>query len=540
MAEPRIDPAARDAALAATLAQHPDAFVGAVGANGLFVGVPAELRAAALRPIEGPYSALSLASDDDHPLIVDTWHRLLADGVADCRFRPRGRPAEPARLHLIDVTHRLGVVALIVTGVEDTVRALEHEAIRPRLVTLRKDQVAVVIDADPQIHRVLGWSAAELAGRRSIDLVHPDDHQRAIAGWMDLLSALPGEARRIRLRHLHRDGRVMWFEITNHNRLADPDDPCVFAEMLDITDEMAAGEALQASEQLMRRLTEALPMSVVQIDARRRVVYQNTRGGHMVGTVVGGELGEAQLAAVVPGDRPLVEATLAAVLRDGGDADVEYGYRDPHLGLRRASATVRALSTADGEVAGAVICLADVTEDVRLREELRRRATYDELTGCRNRAATLAALSETLAAAQRGTAVVFVDLNDFKLVNDRFGHAAGDLVLSHVARVLHTAVRDGDVVGRLGGDEFVVVCRDVPRQDHAARLAAALGAALEAAPVDIEGEPLHPKASIGVAWTRPDGLGADALIAHADSKMYEAKKIAIPAPRATRSASSGR
>ncbi|MFI5912368.1 diguanylate cyclase [Dactylosporangium sp. NPDC051541] len=529
MADTRVEPADRDAVLQATIAHHPGAFIGAVGPTGLFVNLPEELRATGLRPIAGPASALGLALPADHAEIIEAWHRLLAEGGATCRFRPRSAADRPAWMHMIDVTHRYGVIVLIITDL-DGVTVLEHEDIRPRLVTMRKDQAAVVIEADPQIHRVLGWSAGELAGRRSLELVHPDDHQRAIAAWMDLLGVPPGEARRIRLRHLHRDGHVVWFEITNHNLLHGAD-PCVLAEMLDITDEMAAEEALRASEQLLRRLTEALPMSVIQIDADRTVVYQNARGGHMVGTVVGEVLGEAQLATVIPGDRAAVDAALSGVLRDGVDADIEYGYRDPQLGLRRASAKARALTTADGRVAGAVICLADVTDDVRLREELRRRATLDDLTGCRNRSATLAVLGDALASARRGTAAVFVDLNDFKLVNDRYGHAAGDRVLVHVARVLRAAVGDEAVVGRLGGDEFVVVCADVPRSEDALALAAVFGTALETAPLELGGSVLHVRASIGTAWTAPGGLDADALIAQADKKMYEAKHGLHPVPR---------
>ncbi|WP_433219489.1 diguanylate cyclase [Dactylosporangium sp. CS-047395] len=524
------DEADRAAALDETIAHHPGALLGAVGPTGLFVALPESLRYTGLRPIDGPASALGLARPEDHHTIIEAWQRVLTEGTAGCRFRPRSQPDHSVGLHLIDVTAAHGVIAAVITGLDDSAGALEHEDVPPRLITVRKDQAAVITEADPQIHRVLGWTAAELAGRRSLDLVHPDDHQRAIGGWMDLLAVPVGEARRIRLRHLHRDGRVIWFEITNHNLLRGAE-PCVLAEMLDITDEMAAEEALRASEQLLRRLTEALPMSVVQIDAHRRVVYQNARGGRMVGTVVGGELGEAQLAAVVPGDRLAVDAVLDGVLRDGGDYDIEYGYRDPELGLRRASAKARALTTADGRVAGAVICLADVTEETRLREELRRRATLDDLTGCRNRAATLAALTEALAAARLGTAAVFVDLNEFKLVNDRFGHAAGDRLLAHVAHVLRGAVRDGDVVGRLGGDEFVVVCRDVARLEHAQNLAAGLGAAIEGTPLDLAGAVLKPKASIGVAWTRPAGLDADALIAHADNKMYEVKQGLHPVMR---------
>src|SRR5690242_14206399 len=157
-----VGPAEREAVLEATLARHPDAFIGAVAVNGLFVELPAALRERGLRPIEGPASALGLAITEDHTAIVEAWHRLLAEGVANVLFRPRARPGHTARLHLIDVADRHGVVAVIVTGMEDQEAVLDHEAVRPRLVTMRKDQAAVILDADPLIDRVLGWSAAEL------------------------------------------------------------------------------------------------------------------------------------------------------------------------------------------------------------------------------------------------------------------------------------------------------------------------------------------------------------------------------------------
>jgi PAS domain-containing protein len=112
-----------------------------------------------------------------------------------------------------------------------------------------------------------------------------------------------GEARRVRLRHLHRDGHPIWFEVTHHNLLADPERPCVVAEMLDISDEMAAQEALRAGEQLMRRLTETIPMGIVQIDAARLIVYQNERAARAIGAGLGDVLGEDYLSPIVPADR---------------------------------------------------------------------------------------------------------------------------------------------------------------------------------------------------------------------------------------------
>jgi len=521
------DASGRDVVLAAFLTQYPDAFVGAISPVGMFVALPEDFPRGDLRLIVGAQSALALVVPEDLRVTVDAWHRVREEGIANCLIHPVAAPAEQARLHLIDMTHRYGVYLAFLTGLQDhpVGKSLEHAPIRPRLVTVRKDPVALITAADEEIALVLGWTAAELIGTRAVDLVHPDDQQRAILSWMDLLATGVGEARRVRLRHLHRDGQVIWLEITNHNFLADPEQQAVIAEMLDISDEMAAEEALRAGEQLMRRLTETIPMGIVQIGTDRRIVYQNERAARAIGTEVGDYLKDDWLSPIVPGDRPAIDAAIAEVLDSGPDIDIEYGHRNAH-GLRRVRANLRSLTTEAGEVTGAIFCLTDITEDVRLRDELKQRATYDALTGCRNRASTLAALQEALAGPgrTRGTAVIFIDLNEFKQVNDRLGHAAGDRLLTHVAGRLRGAVRDGDVVGRFGGDEFVVICADVATAERARQIGEALVAALSGAELDCAGERLLPQASIGVAWGDSATTAPDALIARADAAMYAAKK----------------
>ncbi|MEV6844846.1 sensor domain-containing diguanylate cyclase [Actinoplanes sp. NPDC051411] len=509
--EPKLDPAGREAVLAATLAQHPGTFIAAVAPTGLFTDLPDELAVTGHRPIEGPRSALGLVTPDDQRIVIDAWHRALNEGVANCLVHPVAAPDRQVRLHIIDLTHRLGVFVALLTGMEEHEAALiPHQEVRPRLVTMHKDQTAVINAAGPEVGPLLGYAPSELVGTRSLDLVHPDDHERAIASWMDLLSTPDGSARRVRLRHLHRDGHAVWFEITNHNHLADPSNPGVVAEMLDISDEMAAQEAVRAAEQLMRRLTETLPMGILQIGADRRVSFVNDRATGHVGARVGDLLGDAQPAEIV--------AAVAEVLASGQDVDLEYG------GVRRIRANLRALTDDGGAVTGAIICLADVTEDVRLREELRHRATYDPLTGCHNRAATLAVLAAGDLDGHAGTAAVFCDLNGFKQVNDRYGHAAGDRLLTHVASRLRLAVGASGVVGRIGGDEFLVICRDVAGTDQARQIGADLLAALDGSPVEVDGHVLLPQVSVGVAWSPPGGAGPDDLVARADAAMYEAKK----------------
>jgi diguanylate cyclase (GGDEF)-like protein/PAS domain S-box-containing protein len=393
------------------------------------------------------------------------------------------------------------------------------------MITVRKDVRAQIIAADPAVELLLGWTADELAGSRALELVHPDDQERAIASWFDLLSAPAGSARRVRLRHLHRDGRVVWFEITNHLHLDDPVQPHVFAEMLDISDEMTAHEALRANEQLLRRLTESLPLGVLQIDADRRVVYQNQRVTAAGAARIGDLLDDTYLSAVLSDDRPDIEEAVAAVLAGDGDRDLEYRYQHVTGGLRRVSASLRGLTTDTGAVTGAIISLSDITEDSLLREELKHRATYDTLTGCLNRASTLAALQESLnRKGGSGVAVMFIDLNSFKAVNDRLGHATGDQLLTFVAERLRRSVRETDIVGRFGGDEFVVVCAPVPGLDRARLIGETLAAALEEAVLDVGGERLRPEASFGVAWSPAGATPAESMIARADAAMYEAKK----------------
>jgi diguanylate cyclase (GGDEF)-like protein/PAS domain S-box-containing protein len=160
---------------------------------------------------------------------------------------------------------------------------------------------------------------------------------------------------------------------------------------------------------------------------------------------------------------------------------------------------------------------------VRLRSEerMRHEALHDPLTGLANRTLLRDRLEHALARSARDgtvTGVLFVDLDEFKHVNDRFGHAAGDAVLAELGQRLRAAVRPADTVARLGGDEFVVVCEDV---DEATALA--LGERLEAAvrrPLAVGGAEHRLTASVGIALGHDD---ADSLLAAADAAVYDAK-----------------
>jgi diguanylate cyclase (GGDEF)-like protein/PAS domain S-box-containing protein len=341
---------------------------------------------------------------------------------------------------------------------------------------------------------------------------------------MDMLR-VPNSRRRVRVRHRHRDGSWRWFEITNRNLLNDPTHACVVTEMVDITDEMAAQEALRAREHLLRRLTDTLPVGILQIDTSRSIVYRNARLDTILGRTRA-TTADQEFSRVLPAYRPALEAALEAVLHEGTDQDLEVAVRRARRDVRRCTVSLRALTDEVGAVSGAIMCVSDVSESFRLREELEHQATFDALTGCYNRASILRLLDEALAHRRDGlgTAVIFLDLDHFKDLNDRLGHAAGDALLIEVAQRLRRAIRGADLVGRLGGDEFLVVLPNVRSATRAATIAERVTASLSGTPIRVLTEDLTAEASIGLAWSGEKGLDGDTLVARADEAMYACKR----------------
>jgi diguanylate cyclase (GGDEF)-like protein len=167
-------------------------------------------------------------------------------------------------------------------------------------------------------------------------------------------------------------------------------------------------------------------------------------------------------------------------------------------------------------------------ENGRLYQELHQRSLHDPLTGLPNRGLFFDRVGHAITRLGRRPgpflAVLFVDLDNFKGVNDTLGHARGDRLLTLVAERLLTAVREVDTVARLGGDEFAVLLEDLTAED-AALVIAERAVSLIAAPFDLAGKTVTVGASIGVAVRSDDSTGPDTLIAEADAAMYEAKRL---------------
>jgi len=391
---------------------------------------------------------------------------------------------------------------------------------------LLRNDAGVITEVDAAIVEVLGWRPEQMLGEPSTTFIHPEDQPSAVAAWFEMLGDA-GATGVWRGRYRAADGSWRWVETANTNRLDDTDAPAVVSVMRRVAPDVAGvEEELRARKQLLSRLSDALPVGLFQIDLDHRITFTNDRLHAILGVPASATI-EAQLAGVVAEDRGALDAAVTAVLADRPVDDVEVRFRAPDAECdpaRVCLVSLRPLTDDVDAINGAIGVLSDVTDRVQLRRELEVRATTDSLTGCLNRAAILELLELLLERRSDdggGVAAIFVDLDRFKDVNDRLGHAAGDSLLVESVRRLRGGLRSGDEVGRVGGDEFLVVCSAVSTPDEALEIAGRLAGELQAG-VQVGGRALDLRASFGVAWS-DRATSADRLIATADRAMYRAK-----------------
>ncbi|NLA34428.1 MAG: diguanylate cyclase [Actinobacteria bacterium] len=268
-----------------------------------------------------------------------------------------------------------------------------------------------------------------------------------------------------------------------------------------------------------RVLSERAPIGIFSSDVGLRLGYVNDWFAELVGYPADHLLGMGWTTVVDPED-------LDAVMV--GFQDVLAG--KPYEGPARLISAVgehrwvmlRVVPQGGGGPASFLGTIEDITDRRRVEELLRLQATHDPLTGLKNRSELVADIAHAIATRRDGVSIVFIDLDDFKLVNDLMGHAAGDELLRAVGARLREAVRSVDVVYRYAGDEFVVLLHDTQRISDTERAAQRIHQALSL-PVTIGGHLSEVGCSMGAARSRSNST-AESLLADADAAMYEAKR----------------
>jgi diguanylate cyclase (GGDEF)-like protein/PAS domain S-box-containing protein len=279
---------------------------------------------------------------------------------------------------------------------------------------------------------------------------------------------------------------------------------------------------------------DRLQEGVVLVDASGRVRDANHAAEAILGLRAGtleGELLSEHVTGVADLDgRPIrwPETPPARAIAGEEVDEVVVSFRRADGSLAWLECEAGPLGDPDaGAPAGAVVTFHDVTYRIERERRFQHEADHDHLTGLANRRLLERTLDATIARAQhnaRGVAVLMIDLDGFKAINDRHGHAVGDAVLREIASRLRQSLRERDLVARYGGDEFVLVIADLSRPEEVAgafaeRLVEVLGE-----PVMVDGLEVGVLASIGTACHPADGRYAGSLLTAADRAMYRAKQ----------------
>jgi diguanylate cyclase (GGDEF)-like protein/PAS domain S-box-containing protein len=389
-------------------------------------------------------------------------------------------------------------------------------------------------------HSISGQTLEETLGTNWTSAIHPDDRLQAISEWGDAVrSQTPFIAE---VRFLRKDKSVIWTRLNaaairagNGGKKSQG-----YVQIVeDISDRKSIELILRVSEETVFEQQERAQVTlnsigdgVLTTNIAGKVSYLNRVAETMTGWSLKDALGlpleevftlieaETRKAPLNPIARALksnitvkLPANCLLVRRDGTEAPIEDSIAPIH--------------NRNNEVTGAVIVFHDVSETRAMAQKMLHMAQHDFLTGLANRALITERLTRALGLAQRKkkqVALLFIDLDNFKHINDSLGHAVGDKLLQSVAKRLQEVVRITDTVCRQGGDEFVVLLTEIEQRNDAAQVAEKLIAAF-ALPHIIHECELQITLSIGVSVYPDDCKDVEEAFQHADEAMYQAKKV---------------
>jgi diguanylate cyclase (GGDEF)-like protein/PAS domain S-box-containing protein len=287
-----------------------------------------------------------------------------------------------------------------------------------------------------------------------------------------------------------------------------------------------AETALRQSEERFRSLVQNSSDVITVVDDTGTITYVTPSIERVLGYRPDELVGTSGFGHIHPDDVAAAEATLTTLLEhDGDDCIIEVRGRHADGSWRWHEVVLRNLLT-DPAVRGIVANHRDITDRKAYQERLAHQASHDALTGLANRGAFLERLDAALSRARRHDrrlAVLFVDLDGFKAVNDALGHDLGDLVLEVIARRLASCLRPEDTAARFAGDEFTVLLEDLTDPGGATAVADRITAEIRR-PILLTGRPMSITASVGAAYSTGEEETADELLRSADLAMYEAKR----------------
>lgn len=392
-------------------------------------------------------------------------------------------------------------------------------------LTLVIESDGVVRYVSRSASRLLGWEPEDWVGRSSLELVHPDDLARTTELLLENLETGPGVKLGSLLRIRTAEGGWRVFECVANNQLHDTRIAGFVVSSRDLTERLEAEERERVARSRFEQAFDHSPISMALLSNDGTILRVNEKMTHLAGRSHVELTGESVFTLIRPEDRQLARRYATRLMAGDDQPPLELRAEVGDLSTQWVRVTVNVVRDGHGAPDYTVAHLEDITEQRRLTEELAIAATTDALTGLLNRAGFTAAVEAAMTDDGRTTdgALLLVDLDGFKTVNDTHGHHAGDTLLVEVAERLRSCLRDGDLVGRLGGDEFALYGTEVVDADDAIRLAERVRAAL-AAPVDLsDGRTGSITGSVGVALLGGP-VALSAALQAADAASYGAKR----------------
>lgn len=407
-------------------------------------------------------------------------------------------------------------------GAHDRMRALIEAA---PLAIFTTDLESKMLSWNPAAERIYGWKKEEVLGRPLLTV--PEDRHAEAQALRDRVHA--GEViSDVEVQRRRRDGTLFNVSLSVaplHDAQGKVSGRLVMA--LDITSRKRTEARLVQSLSLLQATLDATADGILVVDTTGRIVRYNWKFAQMWG------IPEDTLAT--HSDARAIEYMLGQ-LKDPEDflVRVKKIYSQPEAGSRdiielkdgRVFERHSQPHGIEGEIVGRVWSFSDITERCQAEERLVRLAQYDALTELPNRSLFRDRFTQAMARAarhERMLALMFIDLDGFKAVNDTLGHLAGDALLRQVALRLTDCLRETDTVARMGGDEFNVVLEDVTQVDQVSAVAEKILRAV-ARPIVIDNSEVAVSASIGITLYPFDAEDLDTMLIQADTAMYRAKK----------------
>ena len=459
---------------------------------------------------------------------VDEEYRLLArDGsvvwIREETVLVRGEGGEPLYVQgiLTDITER--------KVAEEALRESER---RFRAITQHSSDIVTLLGAtgtiryqSPSVERILGYGQEEMIGNGAFGYVHPDDLERVEMAFTEGLMD-PTRRPSVEYRFRHKDGRWVWLESLGANRLGDPGVGEYVVTSRDITVRKQAETRLREAEERFRRSFEDAAIGMALVGTDGRWLRVNRSLCEIVGYPEEELLGKTFQDITHPDDLEIGLVELPRMLAgEVRTQQIEKRYLRKDGQVVWVLLTISLVHDEGDEPLYFVTQVQDVTGRKRMEERLRRQALHDSLTGLPNRQLFVDRLGHALRRTRRHgnrVAVLFMDLDKFKVVNDSLGHEAGDLLLTVVAQRLQRCLRPEDTLARFGGDEFVVLIDAVHDPAQAIQVAERITEDLRR-PFILTGRELYVAASIGIAMGHARTHDPDGLLREADTAMYRVK-----------------